>query len=156
MAIEPLHRNRAGMSLAEVMLAVGLLGLILVAVIGLFHSLLSSTSKSGDLTAATVLAQHRLNELVAQQPQNLTTYGLDFPAEVVTKGLYTHDSKTSTDFYTQAEPELLYIDNKVGKAYYLQVTVFWWTADNSKTTATRAGHGKQSVTIGRMVYVPTP
>lgn len=149
-------RRQTGMSLAEVMLSVALLGLILVSVIGLFHSLLSSTSKSGDLTAATVLAQQKLNQMVADQPRNLSIYGTDFPTDIITDGIYTHDTQTATEFYSRATPELLYTDPAIGKAYYVEITVYWWTADKQTVTATRGGHGRQFIKMGRMVYVPNP
>lgn len=149
-----MHCRRKGITLAEVILAVGLLGLILVSVIGLFQSLLSSTTKSSDLTTATALAEDRLNELIAQRPIYLSTYGVDFPTQVLQQGVYVHDSADQTTFYTQANPEVLYDDPAVGKTYYLEVEIFWGTADPTARAATRAGQGLQSIKMGRVVYVP--
>lgn len=143
------------MTLAEVMLAVGLLGLILLSVIALFHSLLASTSKSNDMTVATVMAQQRLNELVTQQPSYRATYGQDFPTAVLGQTVYAHDSQSSSTFYSQARPELLKDDGSAyGKTYYLEVQVFWNTSDPSQPAANRHQQGAQSVKAGRVVYVP--
>lgn len=137
------------------MLAVGLLGIILVSVIGLFHSLLQSTGKSTDLTAATVLAQGRLNELVAAQPGYFADYGTDFPTAVLGKGIYVHDSDSDTTFYHQVTPELLKDEPGFGRTYYLEVKVYWNTADPNSVARNRMGQGQQSVKLGRIVYVPT-
>ena len=145
---------RRGVSLAEVMLAVGLLGIILISVIGLFQNLLTSTTKSTDLTAATVMAQERLNELVAAQPIHLATYGTDFPTQVIGQGIYAHDSQSQTTFYHKATPELLKDEPGFGRTYYLEVQVFWNTADPNVVAKNRMGQGQQSVKMGRVVYVP--
>ena len=141
--------------MAEVMLAVGLLGLILLSVIALFHSLLSSTSKSNDMTVATVMAQQRLNELVTQQPSYQKIYHQDFPTDVLGQTVYSHDSQSSSTFYSKATPELLKDESPTfGKTYYLEVQVFWNSAD-SGPAANRHQQGAQSVKAGRVVYVPT-
>ena len=150
-----MRRVQGGVTLAEVILALGLLGIILVAVIGLFQNLLSSTSKSTDVTAATVIAQERLNELVAGQPAYLSTYGMDFPTGPMAQGIYTHDSQSQTTYYHQATPELLKDEAGFGRTYYLEVQVFWNTADPTQVAKNRAGQGQQSIKMGRVVYVPT-
>lgn len=142
-------------TLAEVMLAVGLLGLILLSVMGLFHSLLASTSKSNDMTVATVMAQQRLNELVTQQPAYKSAYGQDFPNDVLTQAVYAHDSQSSSTFYSKARPELLKDEPNFGRTYYLEVEVYWNTADPNQVAANRHQQGAQSVKAGRVVYVPT-
>lgn len=141
-------------TLAEVMLAVGLLGLILLSVIALFHSLLASTSKSNDMTVATVMAQQRLNELVAQQPTYRSVYSQDFPTAILGQAVYAHDSQSTSTFYSQARPELLKDDGPTfGRTYYLEVQVFWNSADGTQVSANRHQQGAQSVKAGRVVYV---
>jgi len=148
--------GRGGVTLAEVILSLGLLAIILVCVIGLFQNLLASTTKSSDLTVATIVAQQRLNELVAQREQNLAAYGMDFPTSVVNQELYTHDSATATTFHHRATSELLYLDPAIGKTYFLEVLVYWFTADPNQVAKNRMGQGKMSVKMGRVVYVPNP
>ena len=138
------------------MLAVGLLGLILLSVIALFQSLLASSSKSNDMTVATVIAQQRLNELVTQQPTYANLYGQDFPTAVLAQAVYTHDSQSTSNFYSQAKPELLKDDPPYGKTYYVEVTVYWNTSDPNQVAANRHQQGAQSVKSGRIVYVPAP
>jgi type II secretory pathway pseudopilin PulG len=145
---------RWGVSLAEVMLAVGLLGIILVSVIGLFQSLLSSSSKSTDLSVATVMAQERLNELVADQPNHFKVYAMDFPPQVLGQTVYAHDSQSPTQFYHQASTELLRDEPGFGRTYYLEVQVFWNTSDPNVVSKNRLGQGQQSVKMGRVVYLP--
>jgi hypothetical protein len=146
---------RRGITLAEVMLAVGLLGLILLSVIALFHSLLASTSKGNDMTVATVIAQQRLNELVTQQPAYRSVYNQDFPVDVLGQTVYAHDSQSTSTFYSQARPELLKDEPSFGRTYYLEVQVYWNTADPAQVAANRHQQGAQSVKAGRIVYVPT-
>lgn len=149
-------RRRHGVTLAEIILALGLLGIILVCVVGLFQNLLASTTKSSDLTVASVLAQQRLNELVGQRAQNLADYGMDFPADVVSREIYTHDSSTATTFHQRATSELLFIDPDVGKTYFIEVQVHWASTDPNQASANKAGQGQTSVKMGRVVYVPNP
>lgn len=137
------------------MLAVGLLGIILVSVIGLFQSLLSSTAKSSDLSAATVLAQGRLNELVAAQAGYFADYGTDYPTAVLGKGIYVHDSASDTTFYHLVTPQLLQDDPGFGRTYYLEVKVYWNTADPNTVSKNRLGQGQQFLKLGRVVYIPT-
>lgn len=137
------------------MLAVGLLGLILLSVIALFHSLLASTSKSNDMTVATVIAQQRLNELVTQQPAYQNIYHQDFPTDVLGQTVYAHDSQSASTFYSKATPELLKDESGFGRTYYLEVQVYWNASDSGQVTANRHQQGAQSVKAGRVVYVPT-
>jgi hypothetical protein len=143
--------GRRGLTLAEVVLCLGLLGLLLVATVGLFHGLLGSSTKSGDLAAATLIAQQRLDELVAQQPAYRTTYGSDFPTDVLSQTIYTRDSQSALNFSHRARPELLDDRPNYGRTYYLEVEVYW--SGNSDTT--RARQGLQSLKLGRVVYLPT-
>ena len=138
------------------MLAVGLLGLILLSLIALFHSLLASSAKSNDMTVATVIAQQRLNELVTQQPAYFTTYGQDFPTTVLGQTVYAHDSQSSSTFYSKAQPELLKADPPYGNTYFLEVTVYWNTSEANQVAANRHQQGAQFVKSGRIVYVPSP
>lgn len=145
---------RRAITLAEVILAVGLLGLILLSVIALFQNLLASSSKSNDMTIATMMAQQRLNELVAGQATYRATYGQDFPTAVLGQTIYAHDSQSTSDFYSKASPELLKDEPSFGKTYYLEVQVYWNTADSNQVAANRHQQGAQSVKAGRVVYVP--
>ena len=146
-----MKRSVSGLTLAEVILCLGLLAMLLLSIEALFHGLLGSSTKSGDATVATLIAQQRLEELVAQQPSNLSQYGNDFPTQVLSRDLYTRDSQSPLTFRHRARPELLEDRPNFGRTYYLEVEVYWSNSPDDP----RLRQGLQSIKMGRVVYLPS-
>ncbi len=139
------------MTLAEAVLAFGLMAVLAVVVIGVFTKLMVSTTKSTDLTAAQLLARSVLDRAVRAGPPD---WGVDFTS-VGTVGLYTHDKTVMTDFVYQVVPLRLTpagSSDSMGELYEIGVTVSWWT-ETPDANAGHAGVGKVSTQISRTVFI---
>lgn len=139
------------MTLAEVVLAFGLMSILAVVVIGVFTKLMVSTTKSSDLTAAQLLARSVLDRAVRAGPPD---WGVDFTG-VGTVELYTHDKTTLTDYVYSVVPVRVTPaggTDTMGELFELRVTVSWWT-DTPDADAGRQGVGKLSTELSRTVFI---
>jgi len=131
------------LTLAELMLALGLLGTILISLVGLFTMLLGSSTKTTNQTIGTAFAQQKLEDAILAG-----TYSGDENQEF----LYAMDSKRQQRFYYKvagvpisASPGV----NGYKGGYWVEVSVYWWDGD---TEEARAGQGVLHTTLGRFIY----
>ena|GEM_PF-6740050 len=83
-----------GLTLAEFVLALGLLAMLVVAVGGLMTRLIAASSKSSDLSAGMELAQRVLNEVILRG-------AYDTSVAVTQHAIYSHNDQVVTEFTYQ-------------------------------------------------------
>lgn len=135
-----------GLTLAELVVAIGMLGIVSITVAGVFTHLLNSSSKTTDLTAARVLAGQILDKAVRAGPP---TFGhanlLDNPVR-----LKSQDAQTQTEYIYNIYPSPLKNDGLIPgvtrRLYFVEVEVTW-SADGY-----RAEQGKLSTKLSQAVH----
>ncbi len=140
-------REVRGLTLAELVVAFGLMTLILLASIQLFTYLLASGGKNTANLVALNLATSKLEEEVA---------GTSAGGRGVIKA-YTLDPASNTQFYYEiVRLPMSGNPNDATGAYlggYTVTVQVWWNTDSP--TRTHAGVGLQRVRLSRFVYPRT-
>ena len=141
-----LKKSVSALTLAELVLSLGLLAVLIISLIGLFTRLLHGSTKSTNLTAGQLFAAQKLEQLITTG-----SYATDLNGQA---GAYVTDVSSKTNFYYQvsrsnisqstAKTETTYLGG-----FYVTVRV-WWNV-NSPNQA-RAGEGLQTTQASRMVY----
>lgn len=137
---------RRGMTIAECVMAFGLLGVMALALVGLFSRLLATTAKTTDQTAARILARGILEHALREGPDN------DWGGLSGRTNLKAHDNLTGTDFVYEVKDARLNPPNAMGNLYQVTVVVTWWKKD-ADPKATYSGLGKLSVELTGSTYV---
>lgn len=140
--------RRLGFTIAELVLAIGLLALIAVVSIGFFVRLTVSSTKSEDQTVALELANKVLEEYAGLDP----AYWQVATAE----DFSSRDPRTQTTFYYNFRyRRLSQSDARMGHLYRLDVDVSWWPADpnNPHAAPQRRDYGKLQVHLSDIVFV---
>lgn len=125
------------------MLALGVLAIAIVLIIGLFLSLLKSSTKTADLTTGMYFARERLREVIEKDQY------WPVPADL-SQGLYTTDSSSQTRYFSRVATVPV-----PGKApdykggYYITVDVWWF---NQAPGQVRQGEGVLSTQVGQFYY----
>lgn len=152
--------------MGEMVIAVGLLGIIVVFIAALFTRLLASSTKGSNQTLGLIFAQRRLDAAQRTGPPfwGLTKAmtadaGGDYVEGTASEqGVYFQDDQAQTSFYYKFQADRIKADT-MGDLYRLSVDVVWWpsTADvakAAKTTDVGHGTGKKSVSLSRVFYHP--
>lgn len=137
------RRPTAGLTMAELVLALGLLATILISVVGLFMSLLGSSAKSSNQTVGHYFAQQKLEEAVLKG---------NFNEDGSETDIYSMDAANKTHFaYRVRATAISHYAGDVGYrgGYYVQVSVYWW---NGELNEARAGQGLLHTGLGRFCY----
>lgn len=147
-------------------MAIGLLGIAIVFVLGVFTRLLSSATKSSSQTVGLLLAQRRLDQAMRAGPPGwgatppLSTVD-DLPLYEDTQSLatavYQHDDQNKVDYWQHFKAERLQ-RKPMGDLWRLTADVVWWPADGAAPTIknvnnSRPGQGRLSLTLERVYYV---
>lgn len=151
------------MTVAELVLAIGLLGLAIVFVLALFTRLISSSTKSSSQTVGLLLAQRRLDQAMREGPPswgaNLSTVP-DLPlyedTQSIANSVYQHDDQNKVDYWQHFRAERVQ-RKSMGSLWKLTADVVWWPADGSAATVkdvntTHSDQGRLSVTLERVYY----
>lgn len=151
--------NRFGLTIAELLVATGLLATVLVTIMTLFGQLLKNTNKNSLLSAGAFFADSVLEQQIGIAEQRLWTGTASTQAfqnpTVNGEGLLS----TADD---QLEKRTKYIyqldatrvdNNSKGQWWRVQVEVRWWS-DDMTGDAKRAGSGNLFLKRERMVYIP--
>lgn len=134
-----------GMTLAELVVAAGLLAILVVSAVGLFLTLLSSATKTSLATAGSFLAHQRLEEVIRKNQY------YPVPPEAAL-GLYTNDIASKTTFFHRVRCESIPPNPPEHRqAWWIEVEVWWWSDDPGQA---RAGHGKLHTSLGRLHFPP--
>ncbi|MFH0925501.1 MAG: prepilin-type N-terminal cleavage/methylation domain-containing protein [bacterium] len=120
-------KNTSGFTLLEVMVSMVIIGMGLVAVIGLFSSGLKSASLSQAYTQATILARHKMEEILSQKEIQPETMNGDFED---TDSEYRWEVEISPyEFRDEAEKEKgeeePRFDSRIIKMYQIHTKVSW-------------------------------
>jgi len=138
-----------GLSLVEVVLAVGLLTIIAVTIAGVFTHLLQASAKTSDLTAGRSLARRILDRAIRAGPP-----GWGFGDLEGSQTLATQDSRATTKFLYSITPVRLKRDSgMVGvtrELYFVEVEVKWW-AEAIEPDPTRPEMGRLSTRVSQAV-----
>jgi len=139
----PCRKIRVGLSLAEIMLAIGLLAILITVLIGLFLRLNLGATKTLDRTMALELANRILEEHSANSPQTWN-FQDRFRSEAI--------GRAPLDFEYKLDATLLSAtNNPMGDLYRLDVDVSWWPeVDKSRP---RRDYGVLSLRLSRVVFV---
>lgn len=143
------------MTLAEVMLALGLLAAISLSLVALFSRLISSSAKTADLSAGRILAEKVLDRAVRHGPGPMGDWGFGGSLGG-TRDITTHDQASQTTFVYSVLPSLLKEQVwspgawRTTRLYHVQVEVYWWVDDPTKS---RAEMGRLSTNLSQVVEV---
>jgi len=148
------HDN--GLTIAELLVATGLLGVVLVTVMTLFGQLIVNTDKNSMLSAGAFFADMVIDKQIDVAQKNLETTGDNaIPAfsSTVIEGEETLASE-NTKYIYRLEAEQLdgFATAEPGQAWYLEVEVRW-RMDDMESEAVRANMGQVNLKRGRMVYL---
>ena len=156
--------KRRGLTMGEMVVAVGLLGILVVFVALLFTRLLAASTKGSHQTVGMLFAQRRIDAAQRGGPPNWGTAqplpeDADGDFRETTsgeEGVYFQDDQSQTSFYYRFTADRIKAD-AMGSLYRLSVDVVWWpsTADvASKARRSDVGHGtgNKSVTLSRVFY----
>ncbi|MEW6279178.1 MAG: hypothetical protein AB1758_11175 [Candidatus Eremiobacterota bacterium] len=151
--------------MAELCLAIGLLGVVIVFVLAVFTRLMASSTKSSSQTVGLLLAQRRMDQAIrtgppawGANPPLSTTEDLPFYEENQSQvtGVYQHDEQNKVDYYHHFRAERVQ-RKPMGDLWRLTVDVVWWPSDGraatiKNTNEVRQGSGRLSLSVSRLYY----
>ncbi|GMU53458.1 MAG: hypothetical protein AMXMBFR33_26040 [Candidatus Xenobia bacterium] len=149
--------------MAELVMAIVLLGMIVTVTVLIFTRMLASTSKTTNQTVGLVFAQRRLEQATQIGPPETPGgpgWGISDPSEVLAEGVYTPDDRLQTTFWNRLtvqpldeRPVMPDGGRKMGDLYRLRVEVYWWASDpNNPQPIVRQGMGVQKVELETIYY----
>lgn len=145
--------NQGGLTLAEVVLALGLLATISLSLVALFSKLIASSTKTGDLSAGRILAEKVLDRAVRNGPSSNWGLGGSLGG---TRDITTRDEASHTTFIYSVTPSLLKEQVwapgawRTTRLYHVEVEVYWWVDD---PTQSRVDLGRLSTNLSQVVEV---
>jgi type II secretory pathway pseudopilin PulG len=140
-------KKRNGFSLGEVIVALGLMSFVALVVVGVFLTLMQSSTKNREQIAAELLTESLLEKATAAGPP---AWGVEGK---LGQPLSAGDSALSNDTYYQVDSTL--VAEERGEMWEVSVTVAWWS-ENANMDGSRVGHGNTHVTGTRSVYYGRP
>lgn len=155
--------HNRGLTIAELLVATGLLGVVLVTVMTLFGQLLFNTDKNSMLSAGSFFADAVLDQQIKIAQERLSgspdNGDLAFDPAVIEgeSTIATTDVKLPSKYIYRLEAEAVALgdSNDYGQMWYVEVEVRWWN-DSMEGDAARANMGRLSIKRGRMVYLTGP
>ncbi len=155
---------RIGLSVGEIVVAIGLLGVVIVFVLAVFTKLMASSSKSSSQTVGLLLAQRRMDQAMRAGPPGWgtdpplsTTEDLPLYEENQSQGVhvYQHDDMNQIEYWQHFKAERIQ-RKAMGDLWRLTVDVVWWPSDVAapikSTDNVRQGQGRLSLTLSRAYY----
>jgi type II secretory pathway pseudopilin PulG len=136
-------KRKNGFSLGEVIVALGLMSFVALVVVGVFLTLMQSSTKNREQVAAELLTESLLEKATAAGPPS---WGIEGK---LGEPLPAHRDDT----YYQVDSKL--VAEERGEMWEVSVTVAWWS-DDSKLDSAHIGHGNTHVTGTRSVYYGRP
>lgn len=141
--------DKSGLTLAEIVLAMGILAFIALLVVGVFLALLQSSAKNREQAMAELLTESILERAAAVGPPEWGVerkVGTRLEAELESDG---------SKFFYQVDP--VKVDTRpesaAGDTWKVTVTVGWWLAkDAPRMESSRVGFGNQYVKGVRTIY----
>jgi type II secretory pathway component PulJ len=130
------HRRAPGLTLSEVVVALGLLAFVALVIVGVFLALLKTSAKNREQAMAELMTESLLEKATAQGHPRFGVEG---------RTSQRHEAVLQPDgarfFYQVDALELpAEVADPAGRNWQVTVTVGWWL-DESKTTLEQAGDG---------------
>lgn len=143
-------RARDGVTLAEMVVAFGLLTFVSLVIFGLLTVLLQSSAKTREQAAAELLAESLLEKAAREGPPG---WGVDGEAGVRRE---VPPELDGTRFSYQIDPSRVErpSTDSVGELWEIKVTVAWWSDEGSALESSRVGHGQSFLRATRQAYYP--
>lgn len=137
-----------GFSLLELVFAIGILGLAILMVVGLFVNLFRSSQKGVDLTAGTTVAEAELNRFLYKQQE--TAGGL----EALPSGGSVADQGNVVSSNQRYYYKISSSDAGSTELKKVDIVLWWWDGDRGQDDLSyrRTGYGKLQVRMSRLVY----
>ena len=142
-------RNDRGLTLAEIVLAMGILAFVALTVVGVFLALLQTSAKNREQAMAELLTESLLEKATSIGPPH---WGVDgrtgarLQAELESDGSHFFYQVDPVRVDTRPEPS-------EGETWKVTVTVGWWLASDAPNLETsRVGFGNQYVRGVRTLY----
>lgn len=137
------------LTLAEVIVAIGILALLLISIIALFTQLMASTTKNNLVNLGTLYADRILEQSVKNANPGDPAFS---PLRTGEESVISHGDESVTTFAYRLEANKLSGPDP-GEQWMLKVEVQWWHNDPNDPAKSRAGFGKLSTKQQRLVYV---
>ncbi len=151
--------------MAELVIAIVLLGVVVTVTAMIFTRMLASTTKTGNQTVGLIFAQRRLEQATQVGPPDPSDptgpgWGITNQDEILAEGVYTPDDKLQTTFWNRLTVTPLDDRNampdggrKMGDLFKLRVEVYWWATNPADPRPTfRQGTGEQKVELETIYY----
>lgn len=165
-------KHQGGLSIAELLVASGLLAVVLVTVMTLFGQLLKNTNKNSMLTAGAFFADGIIEKFTNEaqirvQSLGNAAYGFELPGFTRAGSSCTLENgegylnverlDNATKYLYRLEAERLdgFAAADKGQLWKLTAEVRWWQADTTSPEQARSGMGNLSVERSRIVYLGT-
>ena len=166
-----MRKNEVGLSIAELLVASGLLAMVLVTVMTLFGQLIKNTEKNALLAAGAVFADGVIDRFSALAQKNLDSKanpalyeGFDTPPLSVVggdcvlenaEGLLNveRDGKDGATKYLYSVNAQLLPAVKNGQLWKVDVEVRWWQDKTDNPAQAHAGMGNMNVKRSAIVYL---
>lgn len=139
-----------GLTVAEVVVAIGVLATMLVAVLLLFTQLMASTTKNNLVNLGSLYADRILEQTVKNRSLSAPAFQ---PLVSGEESVVSHGDESSTTFAYRVEATQLTPTTTPGEQWLLEVEVQWWHDTPSTPSKGRAGYGRLSTKQRRIVYV---
>lgn len=141
--------QHSGLTLAEVVLAIGILAFVALTVVGVFLALLRTSAKNREQASAELLTESLLERASVSGPPD---WGVG--RQVGTR-LSLEQPTGGAQFFYQVDPLRVStgVSPEPGQTWQVAVTVGWWLENDSSTVeSARVGFGNQFVRGVRTVY----
>lgn len=139
-----------GLTVAEVVVAIGVLAIMLVTTLLLFTQLMASTTKNNLVNLGSLYADRILEQMVASPNPAPPAFSALTTGE---ESVVSHGDGRSTTFAYRVEATSLTPVQEPGEQWLLEVEVHWWHADPNTPNQDRRGYGRLSTKQRRMVYI---
>lgn len=133
--------RKAGLTLAEIVVSLGILAFMIITTVMLFTGLVSGSTKSSGRAAAQTFATQTLERVIQDGTFSSTPTG----------DVYSTDPVTQTRYSYRVSSERVSGDSTKGYlgGYFVTVET-WWNIDSP--TQAKSGEGFRSVKASRFVY----
>jgi type II secretory pathway pseudopilin PulG len=149
-----------GFSMVELVFAIAVIATSLLLFVGIFFTMFRATQKGVDLTAGTVVAESKLASFLYNvQEHSESPYDTRFPngldslkddGSVVDSG---GEDLNRVKFSYEIRSWKVSTDPALVNLRKVEITTWWWGDNNNPTVVqNKAGYGKLSVVISRLVY----
>lgn len=142
-------RGARGLTVAEIVVAFGVLAFVALVVIGVFLALLRTSAKNREQAMAELLAESVLERSTAEGPDGWGVAGQ------TGQRLEATLQQDGSRFFYQVDPVLVPPDVPVdedGQCWKVTVTVAWWVSGDEPLETSREGFGNRFVKGTRTVY----